>query len=154
MMRRLAARSAAILPVALVLAWTAAPAQAHNKQLTQAYSYTVGDDIADRAGGIFDVVAGLEASTLAYYDRKEQNIITYVVGSAEDVEGAKREIEAFVQAVREYLVPYAKSQHGVVMTDKDVTLVYYNDGGDGAPFEVVRRENGEFKTPPPGDEKE
>ena len=82
--------------------------------------------------------------------------MTYVVGSAEDVPGAKRELEAFVSAVREYVVPYAKGQHGMEMTDKDVTLIYYNDGGDSSPYEVVRRENGVYKTAPPpsGDDRE
>ncbi|MGH7682300.1 MAG: hypothetical protein ACRENN_09985 [Candidatus Eiseniibacteriota bacterium] len=147
-----------IAAAALVLAsmsWLsgiAAPARADNKKLSQAYTYTVGDDIADRMGGLFNVVAGLEASTLVYYDRKAQNIVTYVVGSAEDVAGAKRELEAFVSAVRDYVVPYAKGAHGFDMTDKDVTLVYYNDGGDSSPFEVVRRENGVYKVPPPSSE--
>ena len=151
MNHRPAARLATALAAALVLAWMAAPstAPAYNKSLTKSYPYTIGDDIAARAAGIFDVVAGLQASTLAYYDRKGHNVITYVVGTAQDTLGAKREIDAFVQAVREFLVPYAKSQHAVEMSDKDVTLVYYNDGGDGAPFEVIRRENGAFKVPPP-----
>jgi len=126
----------------------AGPAEGANKRLSQSYSYTVGDDIAARAGGLFRVVAGLEASTLVYYDRKEANIVSYIVGSAADVEGAKREIGAFVSAVKEYVVIYAKTRHGLDLSENDVTFVYFNDGGDGSPFEVVRRENGKFKTPP------
>jgi hypothetical protein len=127
---------------------TCVPAKGANKRLSQPYSYTVGDDVAARAGGLFRVVAGLEASTLVYYDRKDQNIVSYIVGSAGDVEGAKREIEAFVSAVKEYVLPYAKSRHGLDLTENDVTLVYFNDGGDGSPYEVVRRENGKYTAPP------
>ena len=78
-----------------VFAATALPAEGSNKRLSQSYAYTVGDDVAERVGGLFRVVAGLEASTLVYYDRKEQNVVSYIVGSAEDINGAKREIEAF-----------------------------------------------------------
>ncbi len=156
MKRQIAARSLAAASLALIVLAGANPARADNKRLSQSFSYTVGDDIAVRVGGLFNVVAGLEASTLVYYDRKAQNVVTYVVGSAEEVAGAKREIEAFVNAVREYVLPYAKTQHGIEMTDKDVTLIYYNDGGDSSPYEVVRRENGEYKVAPPpsGDDKE
>lgn len=146
--------SAVGLAVLLAVAG-APPAEGSNKRLSQSYSYTVGDDIAERVGGLFRVVAGLEASTLVYYDRKVQNVVSYVVGSAEDVDGAKRELDAFVVAVREYVASYAKTQHGIEVTDKDVTLIYFNDGGEGSPIELVRRENGEYKVAPPsGDEKE
>ena len=144
----------AIMLVLTTALAAAPPAEGSNKRLSQSYSYTVGDDIAERVGGLFRVVAGLEASTLVYYDRKGQNIVSYIVGTAEDVDGAKREIDAFVVAVREYLGPYAKTQHGIELTDKDVTLIYFNDGGEGSPLELVRRENGEYKVAPPGDEKE
>lgn len=156
MKRRIAATALVFASTAWILAGVAGPARAENKKLSQNYTYMAGDDIAARMGGLFNVVAGLEASTLVYYDRKEQNIVTYVVGSAEDVPGAKRELEAFVSAVREYVVPYAKGQHGLDMTDKDVTLIYYNDGGDSSPYEVVRRENGVYKNAPPpsGDDRE
>ena len=155
-MTRLVAFRPIAMGIALWLAAAALPACASNKRLSQSYSYTVGDDIAMRTGGFFRVVAGLEASTLVFYDRKQQNIVAYVVGSAEEVEGAKREIEAFVSAVREYVIPYAKNQHGIDLAENDVTLIYYNDGGDGAPFEVVRRENGKYAVPPepPADLKE
>lgn len=146
-----------MMATALVLA-TAAPmqAEAHNKRLSESYTYTVGDDIAERVGGLFRVVAGLEASTLVYYDRKERNIVAYVVGSAFEAEGAKRELEAFVHAVREYVLTYAKSQHGFDLTDQDVTLIYFNDGGETSPFEILRRENGVYKVSPDqaADEKE
>ena len=145
------------LATALILGLTVPmQAEAHNKRLSDSYTYTVGDDIAERVGGLFRVVAGLEASTLVFYDRKERNIVAYVVGNASEVEGAKRELEAFVSAVREYVVTYAKSQHSFDLTDKDVTLVYFNDGGESTPFEIVRRENGDYKVPPeqPADERE
>ena len=156
MMRSITARSIAAGLAALALAAVAQPAEAGNKRLSQSYSYTVGDDVATRTGGLFRVVAGLEASTLVYYDRKEQNVVAYIVGSAEDVAGAKREIEGFVSAVKEYVLPYAKSQHGLALSENDVTLIYFNDGGDGSPFEIVRRENGQYKAAaePPGDLKE
>ncbi len=130
------------------LSIAAMPAEAASKGLSQSYSYMVGDDVAARTGGLFRVVAGLEASTLVYYDRKEQNIVSYIVGSAEDIDGAKREIEGFVSAVKEYVLPYAKSRHGIDLSENDVTLIYFNDGGDGSPYEMVRRENGKYKTPP------
>jgi len=152
MTRRIATAALVLLSAAWLVGGIAPPARADNKKLSEAYAYTVGDDIADRMGGLFNVVAGLEASTLVYYDRKAQNIVTYVVGSAEDVPGAKRELEAFVSAVKDYVVPYAKGAHDLVITDKDVTLIYYNDGGDASPYEVVRRENGVYKVPPPSSE--
>ena len=156
MTRPITARSIAAGFAALSMAAAAVPAGAGNKGLSQSYSYTVGDDVATRTAGFFRVVAGLEASTLVYYDRKEQNLVAYIVGSAGDVPGAKREIEGFVSAVKEYVVPYAKSQHGISLTENDVTLIYFNDGGEGSPFEVVRRENGQYKASaePPGDLKE
>lgn len=156
MKRQIAAPMIAVGIAALLLVAGAGPAQASNKRLSQNYSYTMGDDIASRVGGLFNVVAGLEASTLVYYDRKAQNIVTYIVGSADEVAGAKREIEAFVSAVTEYLVPFAKTQYGIDMSEKDITLIYYNDGGDSSPFEVVRRENGQYKVPPApqGDDRE
>ncbi|HKW51051.1 MAG TPA: hypothetical protein VJQ53_04890 [Candidatus Eisenbacteria bacterium] len=160
MMRSIAPRSVTARFIAAGLAAlalaAAPPAEGGNKRLSQSYSYMVGDDVATRTAGFFRVVAGLEASTLVYYDRKEQNIVAYIVGSAEDVAGAKREIEGFVSAVKEYVLPYAKSQHGMALSENDVTLIYFNDGGEGAPFEVVRRENGQYKAAaePPGDLKE
>ena len=119
-------------------------------RLAQSYPYVVGDDIATRMSGIIRVVAGLEANTMVYYDRKDHRIVATVVGSASDVPGAERELDSFLQAVRQFVFPYAKREHGLDLADSDVTLVYYNDGGEaGTPYEVVRRENGAYK-PAPG----
>lgn len=119
---------------------------AKNARLSQTYTYLVGDDVASRMSGILRVVAGLEANTLVYYDRKDQRIVANVVGSASDVQGAERELDSFLQAVRQFVFPYAKRQHNLDLSDTEVTLVYYNDGGEsGAPYEVVRRENGTYK---------
>ena len=144
-------RAARIVAAALVLlAITATYACAQKKSLSHPYAYLVGDDVATRMSGILRVVAGLEASTLVYYDRKDGRIVANVVGSASDVPGAERELDSFLQAVRQFVFPYAKRQHGLDLSDTDVTLVYYNDGGEGgAPYEVVRRENGAYK-PAPG----
>ena len=120
-------------------------------RLDQSYPYVVGDDIASRMSGIIRVVAGLEANTLVYYDRKDHRIVATVVGTAADVAGAERELDSFLQAVRQFVFPYAKRTHGLDLSDSDVTLVYYNDGGEaGAPYEVVRRENGAYKPAPGG----
>src|SRR5262252_9513913 len=113
--------------------------------LSQPYTYTVGDDIASRMSGFFRVVAGLEASTQVYYDHKSGHIVADVVGSATDVDGAKRELESFLVAVRGYIAAYAKAQHGITLTPSDVTLIYHNDGGEGTPYEVVRWEDGVYK---------
>jgi hypothetical protein len=135
-----------VLAAALILVLgTARHACAESKRLAQPYTYTVGDDIAFRMAGFFRVVAGLEASTLVYYDRKEHILVADVVGTSADPQGAERELESFLAAVREFVTPYAKSQHGIDLTDRDVTLVYYNDGGDDSPYEVVRREHGVYK---------
>ena len=154
--RSIASRSLIACLAAVALAAAAHPAEGGNKRLSQSYSYMVGDDVATRTAGLFRVVAGLEASTLVYYDRKQQNIVSYIVGSAEDIAAAKREIEGFLSAVKEYVLPYAKSQHGIALSENDVTLIYFNDGGDGSPYELVRRENGQYKATaePPGDLKE
>jgi hypothetical protein len=136
----------AVLALATVYATYAC---AKNARLSTPYPYMVGDDIASRMAGIIRVVAGLEANTMVYYDRKNQKIVANVVGSASDVPGAERELDSFLQAVRRFGFPYAKSQHGLDMSDTEVTLVYYNDGGDaGVPYEVVRRENGAYKAAP------
>lgn len=115
-------------------------------RLSASYPYLVGDDVASRMSGIIRVVAGLEANTMVYYDRKDHRIVATIVGSASDVAGAERELDSFLQAVRQFVFPYAKRQHALDLSDSDVTLVYYNDGGEaGAPYEVVRRENGKYK---------
>jgi hypothetical protein len=136
----------AVLALATVYATYAC---AKNARLSTPYPYMVGDDVASRMSGIIRVVAGLEANTMVYYDRKDQKIVANVVGSASDVPGAERELDSFLQAVRRFGFPYAKRQHGLDMSDNEVTLVYYNDGGDaGVPYEVVRRENGAYKAAP------
>jgi len=137
-----------LLAALVVLAGIAPYACAKGKRLSEPYSYTVGDDIAMRMAGFFRVVAGLEASIQVYYDRKTQHIVADVVGSASDVEGAKRELESFTAAVRGYVSAYAKTQHGIDLSDQEVTLVYHYDGGEGPPYEVVRREDGVYKVPP------
>ena len=136
----------AVLALATVYATYAC---AKNARLSTPYPYMVGDDVASRMSGIIRVVAGLEANTMVYYDRKDQKIVANVVGSAPDVPGAERELDSFLQAVRQFVFPYAKHQHGIDLSDTEVTLVYYNDGGEaGVPYEVVRRENGGYKAAP------
>lgn len=126
-----------------------APARAHNPDLSRPYPYTVGDAIAARMQGIFRIVAGLETPTLVYYDREAQNVVAEISGGTDDVEGAKREILAFVQAIQEGVTGYVRKQHHLDLTDKDVTLIYYSGGDQDLPIEVVRRENGVFMLPKP-----
>ena len=123
-------------------------ALAHNAKLNTPYPYTVGDDIARRMQGIFRIVAGLEGATLVYYDRESKNVVAEIIGSAEAMDGAKREIEGFVEAIRAGVVSYTKKRHKIDLTDNDVTLIYYNDGDEDVPIEIVRRENGEYVIPP------
>lgn len=134
---------------ALAFTLAAPRAEASNKRLSTPYSYTVGDHIAERMSAIFRITAGLESATMVSYDRKTHNLVAEILGSTEEIEGAKREIEGFVQAIKEQVAPYARKQHGIVLTDADVTLIYYNDTGDEPPYEIVRRENGVFVEPPP-----
>jgi len=143
-------RTAALAALAGALTIGAAePAEARNKRLTQPYTYTVGDDIAMRMASIFRITAGLEPATMVTYDRKAYNLVAEILGSTEEVAGAKREIEGFVQAFRDGVAPYARKQHGIVLADTDVTLIYYNDTGDELPYEIVRRENGVYVEPAP-----
>jgi hypothetical protein len=123
-------------------------AWASNADLAKKYDYTVGDAIAYRMEEIFRVTAGLEAATLVYYDRETQDIVAEILGGCDDVEGAKREVEGYVDAIRENVIGYAKKRHGLTLTDRDITLIYYCDSDEGAPAEVVRRENGVYVTPP------
>jgi hypothetical protein len=126
-----------------------APARAHNPDLSKPYPYTVGDAIAARMQGIFRIVAGLETSTLVYYDREAKNVIVEIEGDTDEVEGARREIQAFVQAIQEGVVGYVRKRHNFELTDRDVTLIYYSGGDQDLPVEVVRRENGVFIVPKP-----
>lgn len=122
-------------------------AGASNPKLSSPYPYLAGDDIAHRMGFLFRVTAGLTPAALVDYDRKAKIITVEIIGSAEQVDGAKREIEAFMATIRDRIVPYAKDRHGITLEDRDVTLIYFNDGGDGAPYELVRRQDGKYVTP-------
>ncbi|MEK7348016.1 MAG: hypothetical protein AABZ94_04025 [Candidatus Eisenbacteria bacterium] len=143
-------RTAALVALAVSLfSGVAGPAEARNKRLSNPYTYTMGDDIAKRMAAIFRITAGLEPATMVSYDRKAHNLVAEILGSTEEIEGAKREIEGFVQAIRDGVAPYARKQHGIDLADTDVTLIYYNDTGDEPPYEIVRRENGVFVEPAP-----
>ena len=144
----------AVAAAALVAAGMHAAAGAHNVKLNTPYAYTIGDDIARRMQGIFRIVAGLEDATRVYYDRENRNVVAEIIGGDDDVDAAKREIEAFVEAIREGVVSYAKRTHRLDLTDKDVTLIYYIDGDEGVPIEIIRRENGQYIAPKEGDEDE
>jgi hypothetical protein len=137
----------ALLLFAATLLAAAPPARAENTGLDKPYQYKVGDAIAARMQGIFRVVAGLEASVLVYYDRDTKLIVAEIVGGTDDLEGAKREIGFFVEAIRAGVVPYAKKRHGIALTDTDITLIYYNAPDEDVPVEIVRRENGAFVVP-------
>ena len=152
-------RRAPLVPMALValgvaltaaLALTPYLAGASNPKLSTAYPYLAGDDIAHRMGSVFRVTAGLPTTAFTDYDRKARVLTVEIMGSAEEVEGAKREIEAFVTTIRERIGPYAKERHGIALDDRDVTLIYWNDGGDEAPYEVVRRQDGKYVVPAGG----
>lgn len=135
---------------ALGVAGVADVAEAGNARLSAPCAYTVGDDIARRMASIFRITGGLETATMVSYDRKSRTLVAEILGSTEEVEGAKREIDGFVGVVRERVAPYAKKQHGVALADADVTFIFYNDTGEEAPYEIVRRENGSFVEPPAG----
>ncbi|HEY7728561.1 MAG TPA: hypothetical protein VID50_08910 [Candidatus Eisenbacteria bacterium] len=127
----------------------AATARAHNPELSKPYTYTVGDAIATRTQGIFRIVAGLEAYTLVYYDREKGDVVAEIIGDTDDVAGAERELQAFVRAIQDGVVPFARKQHHLDLKDNDVTLVYYCTGDGDELVEVVRRENGAFIMPKP-----
>ncbi len=127
-----------------------APDRAGSDLLSKPYPYTVGDAVAARAQGIFRTLAGLESPTLVYYDRDTRAIVVEIVGGAEDVEGAKREIEAYVEAVRESVVPAARKHFHVELRERDVTYVYYGTNDADSQIEVVRRENGVYVVPKAG----
>jgi hypothetical protein len=119
-----------------------------NASLSSPYPYLTGDDIAHRMGFLFRVTAGLAPAALVDYDRKAKTIVVEIIGSAEKTDGAKREIEAFTATIKDRIVPYAKERHGMTLEDRDVTLIYFNDGGEGAtPYEIVRRQEGKYVTP-------
>ncbi len=151
MTRRSRSLHAGILILAAALL-AAAPAHAGNEALSKPFTYTVGDAIAARAQGIFRTLAGLETSTLVYYDRDARTITVEIVGGADEVGGAKREVEAYVVAIRESVVDYAKKQHHIALGDRDVTLIYYNPTDEGSTAEVIRREKGVYIVPKPDKE--
>lgn len=129
------------------VAAAACTATAHNPKLSSTYEYTVGDDVAQRTANIFRITAGIEEPTLVYYDRENHDVVAEIIGNTDNVEGAKREIEALVEVIRAEVVGYAKKQHKIDLTDNDVTLIYYVDSDQGVPEEVVRREKGQFVVP-------
>ena len=143
----------AILCVGVAAA--ACTATANNPKLDSRYEYTVGDDVAQRTASIFRITAGIEEPTLVYYDRENHDIVAEIIGNTDNVEAAKREIDALVDVIRANVVGYAKKQHRLDLTDNDVTLIYYVDSDQGVPEEVVRRERGQFIVPKTsGEEKE
>jgi len=133
-----------LLALGIGLALIPILAGASNPKLSTNYPYLVGDDIAFRMGGVFRVTAGLTPGTLVGYDRKARTVTVEIVGTSEEVEGAKREIEAFVTVIRDRIVGYAKERHGVTLADRDVTFIYMNDGGDATPYELIRRQDGKY----------
>ncbi len=129
------------------IAAAACTATAHNPKLDSKYEYTVGDDVATRTASIFRITAGIEEPTLVYYDRENHDVVAEIIGNTDNVEGAKREIDALVDVIRMNVVGYAKRQHKIDLTDNDVTLIYYVDSDQGVPVEVVRREMGQYVVP-------
>ena len=90
----------------------------------------------------FGVVAGLEASTLVYYDRKDAEhrfVHRWKRRGRRGRQAGDRSVRERSQRVRRALRRRASTGHGT-LSENDVTLIYFNDGGDGSPFEVVRRE--------------
>lgn len=144
----------AAIPLVAAALLVPGPARAGNAALAKPSTYTVGDAVAARAQGILRAVAGLDASALAYYDRDARTIVVEIIGGTDDVEGAKREIEGYVDAIREKVVGYAKRQHHVDLTDRDVTFIYYNTTDEDQPVEVVRRQNGAYVIPKPAEEED
>ena len=139
----------AILCVGVAAA--ACTATANNPKLDSRYEYTVGDDVAQRTASIFRITAGIEEPTLVYYDRENHYIVAEIIGNTDNVEAAKREIDALVDVIRANVVGYAKKQHRLDLTDNDVTLIYYVDSDQGVPVEVVRREKGKYIVPVGGE---
>src|SRR3989442_12431011 len=120
---------------------------APNPKLSSKCEYTVGDDIAQRMAGGLRVAAGIEETPLVYYDREKQRVVAELFGSTDKVEEAKRDLGGLVEVIQTEVAGYAKRHHHVDLTDMDVTLIYYVDSDQGAPEEVVRREEGRFVVP-------
>ena len=129
------------------IAAAACSATANNPRLDSRYEYTVGDDVAQRTASIFRITAGIEEPTLVYYDRENHDVVAEIIGSTDNVEAAKREVDALVDVIRANVVGYAKKHHKLDLTDNDVTLIYYVDSDQGVPVEVVRREKGKYVVP-------
>lgn len=138
---------ALVVVVVAAGAFHAPPAAARNGRLSPPHTYTVGDDIALRMEAVFRMTAGLENPATVCYDRKTQNLVTDIFGGTDDPDGAKREIEGYLAAVKDRVAPYAQKRHGITLNDVDVTFVYFNDTGDEPPYEVIRREAGRFVDP-------
>lgn len=137
-----------LLALGIVAALVPFLARASNSKLSTPYPYLAGDDIAHHMGFLFRVSAGLTPAALVDYDRKARTITVEIIGSAEKVDGAKREIEGFTAIIKDRIAPYAKERHAIALEDRDVTLIYFNDGGEGAtPYELVRRQDGKYVTP-------
>jgi len=79
-------------------------------------------------------------------------VVAEIIGNTDNVEGAKREIDAIVDVIKANVLDYAKRQHSIDLTDSDLTLIYYVDSDQGVPEEVVRREMGQFIVPKAGTE--
>ena len=146
--RRASLALSCLVALGIVAALVPFLARANNSKLSTPYLYLAGDDIAHRMGFLFRVTAGLAPAALVDYDRKAKTLTVEIIGSAEKADGAKREIEAFNAVIKDRIVPYAKERHGITLEDRDVTLIYFNDGGEGAtPYELVRRQEGKYVTP-------
>jgi molybdopterin-guanine dinucleotide biosynthesis protein A len=140
-------RKAMIAALLVGAAAAACTATADNPKLSSKYEYTIGDDVAQRTANILRITAGIEEPTLVYYDRDNHDVVAEIIGNTDNVEGAKREIEALLDVIRADVVGYAKKQHKLDLTDNDVTLIYYVDSDQGVPEEVVRREKGKYLVP-------
>ncbi|HYQ95691.1 MAG TPA: hypothetical protein VER38_01620 [Candidatus Eisenbacteria bacterium] len=138
-----------VLVATLVLGFVSVvcTAAANNPKLASKYEYAIGDDIALRMAGILRISAGIEETPLVYYDREKQSVVAELFGTTDNVEGAKRDLEALVEVIQGEVAGYARRHHHVELTDKDVTLIYYVDSDQGTPEEVVRREAGRFVAP-------
>ncbi|TMQ60701.1 MAG: hypothetical protein E6K76_01520 [Candidatus Eisenbacteria bacterium] len=143
----MSARKVLVASLLLGLLSLAGTAAARNPKMSSKYEYTIGDDIAQRTAGILRLSASLEEAPLVYYDREKQNVVAEIVGSTDNVEGAKHDIEGLVDVIQSEVVAYARKRHHLELTDKDVTLIYYVDSDQGTPEELVRREEGQFVVP-------
>src|SRR5256885_4117758 len=133
------------------VAAAACRATENNPKLASGYEYPVGAGGAQRPASISRTTAGIEEPTLVYYDRENHDIVAEIIGNTDNVEAAKREIDALVDVIRANVVGYAKKQHKLELTDNDVTLIFYVDSDHGVPVEEVRREKGKYIVPVGGE---